>query len=610
MPKDARGAFTYRVPEDLAPRIARGAFVRIPFRAKRLWGICTNTTAPPITGARDILAVNDDAVLTDDEIQSVEDIAALHGVSIATAAYLVLPAPPLTGAVSFDASYNKHPPSPGRGTRSTTPHDATALAQGAGDTIAVFSNHEQRIELLRAYTRSVLDGHKTILIITPHRAWLQRLAHELRDLPLVVFDPAQHGKRAQWAAYVRARTRPVCVLATRAGACFAPPILGAIIVDLAHEDDHQQEDMHPRYDARTITQRIAVARNLPRLLLSPAPNTTDWVVARKRVDLGAQPLALRIARLDQFWKGGGVGLLTHELHDAIRETLDARGRILILHNRRGRMGRVVCRDCGTTLQCPTCTTALTDFGPVYRCRVCGTTDEPALLCPACQSPQLGFQSIGTQGIVDLLRTLYPDAVITQVDRDQPDAPPEHADIIVASERFTTSIAPLFRNPIHLVAVLHAERYVRGDDYRGTEQLLQALRSIAVWASTWKASLLVQTALPDHPALQALRGPLTDFYRAELAERTALHYPPKTRLLRLDAVNPDDAPSLIHLLKTRYHGTVLAIDGPYEYGIVHKRRTTSILVRMTPDVANDTIARIVKDVPADWTGTLDPTKLHA
>ncbi|MDO8425745.1 MAG: hypothetical protein Q7T01_04530 [bacterium] len=597
--------FTYRIPQELAPRIRRGVFVMVPFRRKRIWGICMTQPSHAQElprGIRDVIGIRDHVVLTPDELRAIEDLARLHGIAQATAAYLALPAPPLTGQRDSHASYKSvH-------ARGTPPwiHDAL---RGPGDTIAIYHTQDQRLAAIQASVAQVCANGKTALVITPHRAWLRAIAQRCATLPVIVYDPARQGKREQWAAYEAARHAPVCLLTTRAGAFVAPPLLGAIIIDLAHEDDHQQWDAHPKYDTRIVTKTTAVQHAIPRLLLTSAPTAVDWTHAVRRIDLGAPPLNAQMVHLDQFWKSGGTGFLTHELRDAITAALERRGAVLVLHNRRGRMGRITCRDCNAMLACTTCGGALADFTTEYRCRTCETAVPISLQCGKCKSPQFLFHGIGTQGVADMLHRAFPDTRIARVDREAPEVPAADAQMIVASERFLTSIAPTFHRPIALVVVLHAERFVRGDDWRGTEQLLHALRGVAVWSRTWEAPLLVQTAMPHHPALKALEGPLTDFYRTELAERAALHYPPDTRLLRLDATDAPDAESLMHLLTARHHGTVLAIDGPYAYGMVRRHRITSMLVRMPGDVTDDAITALVADIPQGWTSALDPIQLH-
>jgi len=205
--------------------------------------------------------------------------------------------------------------------------------------------------------------------------------------------------------------------------------------------------------------------------------------------------------------------------------------------------------------------------------------------------------------------VFPNADIARVDRDRPASPSSTASIIVGSERFLSAVAPTFGRTVGCVAILHAERFARSDTYRAQERLLGALRSGAVFARSWGAPYIVQTSDPTSPAIRALAGDLSSFYREEIRERDALGYPPATRLLRLDArSDASDAESLRAWTATLPRGTVQAVDGPYEHPEQRGRVRRSILLRLDPNISDDTIADVVQNAMEAWTVDLDPVEL--
>lgn len=599
VPYGRNDAFTYGVPSSIAPRAVRGAFVRVPFRTRSVWGICIAThTGAPLRVVRAIAAIDASVRLTDEEIAIIETLAAHYRCARSTVARLLIPSPPLRAERLFDASYKKTP--------------LVADPPAHGDSIVIPTTQQARLNVLREFSEAIIRARQSVLICTPYRAWLPRIASALAPLPCVTFDPAR-GTRAAWAAFVAGRNHPSVVITTRGGACFAPERLGGIVVDLAHEDDHKSWDMQPRYDVRDITARIARARGIPRLLVSPTPRPGEWWGASRRSQVGPPLPVPTLIRLDAHWRSGGKGLCTDALIEAIRDTVAAGRVALVLHNRRGRLGRISCADCGRIERCGTCERLLMEYDDGLRCTTCQSIVPTPTICVACASPYLQFRGMGTAGVRGALARVLPDLRIATVDRDTPDTPPRDAQVIVATERYTNSIAPHDDHLIGLVAVLHAERYVRSDDYRGAERLLASLRDVAVWANTWGATLLLQTSDPDHPVFRTtLASDLAAWYRGEIAEREALSFPPSARLLRCDTPpgEHDDAAAFIHLLSTRERGTVLAIDGPYDFGTVRARRVTSVLVRMRADASDADIARIVAAVPSAWSVDLDPISIQA
>ena len=82
------------------------------------------------------------------------------------------------------------------------------------------------------------------------------------------------------------------------------------------------------------------------------------------------------------------------------------------------------------------------------------------------------------------------------------------------------------------------------DFRAGERTLQQLRAVLSLADGAAdggpaAEAVVQTRVPEHPAIAALRtGDDETMYRGELAIRRQFGYPPYTVLARLIAAGPD------------------------------------------------------------------------
>jgi primosomal protein N' (replication factor Y) len=91
----------------------------------------------------------------------------------------------------------------------------------------------------------------------------------------------------------------------------------------------------------------------------------------------------------------------------------------------------------------------------------------------------------------------------------------------------------------LVGVCDADLPLHLPDFRGGERTLQQLRAIVSMAAGRPGpDAVVQTRVPDHPALRALvTGDDEAVYRGELAVRRELGYPPYTTLARVVASHP-------------------------------------------------------------------------
>jgi primosomal protein N' (replication factor Y) len=86
--------------------------------------------------------------------------------------------------------------------------------------------------------------------------------------------------------------------------------------------------------------------------------------------------------------------------------------------------------------------------------------------------------------------------------------------------------------ITLVGVLSADLSLRIPDFRAAERTFQLLQQVAGRAGrgSQRGRVIIQTYWPEHPAIQAVaEGQPELVYRQEREERSALGYPPYTRL---------------------------------------------------------------------------------
>lgn len=597
---DHLGVFTYRVPESDAPRAIRGAYVRIPFRGRNIWGIVVHSPAHvefAHSRLRSILDIRTDYTLTEEEVRAIERAAALYRTAIATVALHALPMPLQRTGIAPRVVKQEAPHR-----RAAHEKKVNPLLRG-GMTVAVWSEHHQRDAALQSLARTLTARGQSLLCCTPHRVRIPLLEHLFRGIAEITTVDRMMSRGAAWTDAVRARTNPRIIIGTRAASWNAPPELGAIVLDGAESDDLAQWDAVPRYDARTIAQWTATSRRIPLILLSHTPRVVDWAHADHRVDLGATAdTGPEIIDLHLHWRAGGRGSLSERAYECVDLALATDRTAVFLHNRRGLASRLTCSDCAATVSCATCGTALAEHPSGLQCHRCGAHLPTPTVCPSCRSPRLSGRGIGTAGIVRELTKRYPDATIASVDRDTAAPLPENAQIIVGSERFLHSFAPTFRRAVGALIMVDATRFVRSDAYQSNERLFQSLREAAVWARTWRAPYLVQTSATDLPALRALRGPLVEFYRSELAERAALRYPPATRIIQCTSRTPLD------LSEMQTRATVEHIDGP---NAARDRRGAIrhvTVLRLRGDANDDDVAEIVRDLPGDADVTVDPVEL--
>src|SRR5690606_8057191 len=176
---------------------------------------------------------------------------------------------------------------------------------------------------------------------------------------------------------------------------------------------------------------------------------------------------------------------------------------------------------------------------------------PPDACTSCGAPEAALLGIGTERLEEEVRTRFPTARIARLDRDTAGRRGETERVLaaLAAGRVdvligTQMVAKGHHFPgVRLVGVVAADQTLHFPDFRAAERTFQLLTQVAGRAGRGEAPgrVLVQTFSPDHYAIAPVRThDYEAFYRAELAHREALAYPPCGRLVHALVSGPEEA----------------------------------------------------------------------
>jgi primosomal protein N' (replication factor Y) len=345
-------------------------------------------------------------------------------------------------------------------------------------------------------------------------------------------------------------------------ALFAPVAnLGLVCVDEEHDTSFKQEE-GVRYHARDMALLRARRANAICVLGSATPSLNSLALvergrlARLRLPERAQEHAklphVEVVNLRQQGPGPtGHRLISLPLFRALAQVLEAKRQAILFLNRRGFAPSLICESCGTIVECPNCSVALTVHrarGGRMRCHYCDFESALAVECAKCQSRALAQEGVGTEGIEQALIEAFPEARIGRLDRDvAPGVKSERVldrmrnrelDVLVGTQMVTKGHD---LPDVALVGVLNADAALSLPDYQAAERTFQLLVQVAGRAGRGDTpgKVLIQTRNPTHPAIQyALQHDVESFARAELFERRDANYPPYARMLmvRIDGLD--------------------------------------------------------------------------
>ena len=374
---------------------------------------------------------------------------------------------------------------------------------------------------------------------------------------------------AQWHSDVRPRERERVWQAVALGtarivvgarsALFLPwRKLGLIVVDEEHEGAYKQDD-GVAYHARDMAVLYGSIGKFPVVLSSATPSLESLVnVDRGRYgvvhlrDRHGRPELPEIALVDMRATVPEAGAwLSAPLVESVDRTLAAGEQVLLFLNRRGYAPLTLCRACGHRLECPNCAASLVEhrFRRQLMCHHCGHLEPVPGACPSCGAAgKLVPVGPGVERLAEEAQRRFPTARIAVLSSDfsrgqllrdaLADVSEGRANLVIG----TQLVAKGHHFPhLTLAGVVDADLALESSDPRGAERTWALMAQVAGRAGRGErpGRAMIQTYVPDHPLMQALRRGDRDAYLGkEKMTREAAGLPPYGRLAALIASGRD------------------------------------------------------------------------
>jgi primosomal protein N' (replication factor Y) len=323
--------------------------------------------------------------------------------------------------------------------------------------------------------------------------------------------------------------------------------LGLLVVDEEHDASYKHEG-DPRYDARDVAAERARRAGALLLLGSATPRAEsaqrfERVRLEKRIDGRALP-AVQV--LDMREEQHGLHPRTASALAGVRA---ARGKAIVLLNRRGWSNFLSCRSCGHVWSCPACDVALVlhRASGAVACHHCGHREPAPERCPECASTSVARHGAGTERLAAELERVLDDGSfpIFRLDADAIAAERGGGGAESVLERFGAAPCGVLLGTqmvakghdfqdVTLGVVLDADATLRFPDFRAEERTFALIAQLAGRVGRGGAgSVLVQTIAPDARSIEhAARHDSDGFLAGELERRRALAYPPFSHLIRV------------------------------------------------------------------------------
>jgi len=406
---------------------------------------------------------------------------------------------------------------------------------------------------IRSIEAVVRKGQQAIVLVpeislTPQTR--RRFEDRFSDVAVLHSQMSGVERHYHWQ---RIRNGQVQVVVGARSAIFAPlPQLGLIVLDEEHEASFKQDTV-PRYHARRVAFVRSQIEGIPLILGSATPSLETWhatttgratlIKLNERIANRPMPHVQLVDLRTPGERTGGA--ISRPLQNAVKETLQEQGQVILLLNRRGFATTIQCPSCGHVVACPDCDMPLTHHrdGGKAVCHYCDYQIPTPPWCPSCRFDGIRYSGMGTQKLEMEVKTRFPDAKIARMDSDTMRRPGSHERVLNAFREGelqillgTQMIAKGLDFPnVLLVGVINADSALHFPDFRASERTFQLVTQVAgrTGRGNRGGRVIVQTFTPEHPAIQAAsQHDYKQFADTEMLQRRKYSYPPLGSVARI------------------------------------------------------------------------------
>ena len=494
---------------------------------------------------------------------------------------------------------------------------STTLLQGitgSGKTIVYFEKIKENI----------LKGRQS-LVLLPEIFLTNQFNKRFEDY--FGFKPAiwhskitKKNKRIIWKNIINGEIK--LVVGARSSLFLPFKNLGLIVVDEEHDSSYKQDE-GIRYNARDMAISRASIENIPILLSTSIPSLETFnnvknkkynlTKLKKRYKNFSLPQAEVIdLKLDRKKKNIWIDPKTIML---VKKYLEKKDQVLFFLNRRGYAPFMICKACGSKLDCPNCSIFLTFHKHINKamCHHCGYKSSVNSKCiKTDQSCDYQMYGPGVEKIYAELKQIFPEKKIKILSSDFLNKKKETKNLLTDIENNkidilvgTQLISKGFNFPnLNCIVVVDADFSGMGFDLRSTEKNIQLYNQLSGRAGRFSKDSLViyQTFNPSDETLKnILENDPTKFLEDEIILRREKNLPPFTRLIALIISSKSETEGVFEAQKIKKNLSALKyleIMGPVSspiFKIKNNYRTRLLLRSKNNLFVQKHIAKILKKI---------------
>ena len=410
---------------------------------------------------------------------------------------------------------------------------------------------------------NVLKQNKTAILLVPEIGLTPQLFKRFTSVfgenVAIIHSGLSSGERLdEWLKIKRGEAK--VVIGARS-AIFAPlENIGVIIIDEEHDTSYYSET-NPRYYAKDVAKFRADFNGASLILGSATPSIETYYKAKngeivllemKQRAVAKKLPEIYIVDMMREMRIGNTSMFSKLLQMKLLECIKRKEQALIFLNRRGYTSFLRCLDCGYVPKCEDC-----DVSLVYhkedeklKCHYCGNRYRVLTKCPQCGGTNIRLGAVGTEQVVEKLKSLFPDVKVFRMDNDTTTTKNSHINIIEEFNKTKPAILVGTQmiskghnfNSVSLVGIIDADLSLHYADFRATDRTFNLLTQVSGRAgrTDLEGEVVLQTYMPRHFAYGCVStNNYEKFYEKEINLRKVTRFPPFSKIVRVLASSENE-----------------------------------------------------------------------
>lgn len=419
--------------------------------------------------------------------------------------------------------------------------------------------YEDRLSYYKTLIRASFANKKSIHIVMPTMHDIKEFEKNLQK-GIENFTFAIHGgispkKILKQIEEILNTDHPILIIGTAQYLSIPRSDVGTIIIEKESSNAYKTT-FKPFFDLRVFAE-IYASKIQARIIFADTFLRFETIARRELENMNElEPLSFRInfngnikileRKKDNTQKEVSSKKWRILSEDSIREieqTLSQNKNVFVFSLRKGLATYTVCRNCQTEVNCDECHsplvlyTSLKSQKRIFSCNKCKVEKNPLMTCSYCDSWDLTPLGIGTDTVVEELKSIFPESKILKLDKENAKTNAGADKIAKEFENHKGAILVgtemalfYFKEKVDLSLIASFDGLWTIPHFKINEKILQIITSMLQVTDN---KFIIETKNPKETLLQSVSNTnLLSYIREELTDRKILEYPPYKRFIKI------------------------------------------------------------------------------